>query len=73
MNYGALGSIIGHEWMHGFDTQGNKFNSKGNMENIWSNSTIRNFENITDCLVKQYTNHRDKQVNFLLIINVIRY
>ena len=35
-NYGATGTIIGHELIHGFDDQGRKFDDKGNLENWWS-------------------------------------
>jgi len=33
VNYGGMGSVIGHEFMHGFDDQGSKFAANGNMEN----------------------------------------
>ena len=34
-NYGAIGSIIGHEITHGFDTTGRLFDSEGNLGDDW--------------------------------------
>ena len=37
-NYGALGSIIGHEMCHGFDDDGKDYNSSGQKKNWWTRS-----------------------------------
>lgn len=36
VNYGGMGAVVGHEMTHGFDDQGSKYDSKGNMVNWWS-------------------------------------
>jgi len=35
-NYGAIGSVIGHEMGHGFDDQGSKFDGDGRLSDWWT-------------------------------------
>lgn len=42
-NYGAIGSIIGHEMTHGFDDSGRHFDKDGNMRDWWSNLDAKSF------------------------------
>lgn len=35
-NYGAVGSIIGHEMTHGYDDSGRHFDADGNMKDWWT-------------------------------------
>ena len=35
-NYGALGSIIGHEMCHGFDDEGKEYDANGEKKNWWT-------------------------------------
>ncbi|KAF9319009.1 hypothetical protein BG003_010058 [Podila horticola] len=55
-NYGAIGVIAGHEITHGFDNQGHMFDSRGKMENWWTNSTEEAFNTRASCFVNQYGN-----------------
>ena len=43
-NYGAIGSIIGHEMTHGFDDSGRHFDANGNMTDWWTADDARGFD-----------------------------
>jgi putative endopeptidase len=53
-NYGAIGSIIGHEITHGFDDEGAKFDLHGNMKNWWTDKDLKEFQSRGDCIAKQF-------------------
>lgn len=36
INYGAIGSVIGHEISHGFDDQGRRYDGAGNLNDWWA-------------------------------------
>ncbi len=54
MNYGAIGSIIGHEFSHGFDDQGRKFDGTGLLRNWWSDEDAKRYKARSNILVDQY-------------------
>jgi len=54
INYGSIGVVIGHEFVHGFDDQGSKYDEKGNLNDWWTNTDREKFENKTKVLVKQF-------------------
>ncbi|MFI5734182.1 M13 family metallopeptidase [Kribbella sp. NPDC051587] len=53
-NYGAIGAVIGHEIGHGFDDQGSRYDSAGNLNDWWTDEDRSAFEQRTDKLVAQY-------------------
>jgi endothelin-converting enzyme/putative endopeptidase len=55
-NYGHVGAIVGHELTHGFDDQGSQFDGYGNLSNWWTPDDKKNFDTMTDCEVKEYSN-----------------
>jgi putative endopeptidase len=57
INYGGMGAVIGHEMTHGFDDQGAKFDSQGNLENWWTAEDLKNFQQRTACIVKQFDSY----------------
>ncbi|KAL1469247.1 hypothetical protein MTO96_004957 [Rhipicephalus appendiculatus] len=66
INYGSLGSIIGHEITHGFDDEGSQYNAEGRLQDWWSNATRSTFTKKADCFVKQYGNITDRRANMTL-------
>lgn len=54
-NFGAIGSVIGHELTHGFDSQGRNYDGNGNLVSWWTNATAREFDQRAKCLVDQYS------------------
>jgi putative endopeptidase len=55
-NYGHVGAIVGHELTHGFDDQGRQFDGNGNLAEWWTPEDAKQFEQKTDCEVKEYGN-----------------
>ena len=53
-NYGAIGSVIGHEISHTFDTEGSAFDSKGRVRNWWTPADLEHFDKETARLAAQY-------------------
>jgi endothelin-converting enzyme/putative endopeptidase len=54
VNYGAIGSVIGHEISHTFDAEGSAFDSKGRVRNWWTPEDHAHFEQQAEKLEKQY-------------------
>jgi len=57
-NYGAAGSIIGHEISHAFDDQGSLYDKFGNMNNWWKAADRQAFARLTSRLVVQYRRYQ---------------
>lgn len=53
INYGAIGGVIGHELLHGFDDQGSKFDANGNYRMWWTAEDRERFDARTRKLVEQ--------------------
>lgn len=56
MNYGGIGTVIGHELTHGFDDEGSLYDFKGNLKNWWTKSDREKFDKKTKILEKQFSN-----------------
>jgi len=57
VNYGAIGAVIGHEIMHGFDDQGRKFDQNGAVRDWWTKEDATRFKALTAELGKQYSSY----------------
>lgn len=54
VNYGGIGTVIGHELTHGFDDQGSKFDEEGNLSGWWTDEDGKQFTQRADILVRQF-------------------
>jgi putative endopeptidase len=57
LNYGGIGTVIGHEITHAFDDQGSKFDGKGNRKTWWTTEDRKRFEAKARVLVKQFNEY----------------
>ena len=55
VNYGAIGTVIGHEISHGFDDEGSQYDGDGNLRDWWTAQDKANFAAKTKALVAQYS------------------
>jgi len=55
VNYGAAGTVIGHETIHGFDDQGRKFDDHGDLRDWWTAADAQAYEKRGDCIADEYT------------------
>ncbi len=54
-NYGAIGVVIGHELTHGFDDQGRQYDEQGNLNDWWTETDAKNFDNNKQALVDAFS------------------
>jgi putative endopeptidase len=54
VNYGGIGSVIGHEISHGFDDRGSQFDADGNLHDWFTKADHDKFAEKTKALVAQY-------------------
>jgi predicted metalloendopeptidase len=53
-NYGSAGATIGHEISHGFDDQGSRYDSDGNLRDWWTPEDHAKFKAKTELVIKEY-------------------
>jgi putative endopeptidase len=53
LNYGAIGAVIGHELMHGFDDSGSRFDAEGRLRMWWTADDRKAFDARAQKLVDQ--------------------
>lgn len=58
VNYGAIGTVIGHEMTHGFDDQGRQYDKDGNLKDWWTKDDAESFTKQTTVLVDQYNDYK---------------
>jgi putative endopeptidase len=57
INYGGIGAVIGHEFSHGFDDQGSKFDWDGNLNSWWTEDDREKFDELAQKLGEQYDSY----------------
>ncbi len=55
VNYGAIGMVVGHEIIHGFDDQGRKFDAHGNLRDWWTAEDGKKYDERGKCISDEYT------------------
>jgi endothelin-converting enzyme/putative endopeptidase len=55
VNFGGIGSVIGHELTHGFDDQGRKYDAQGNLRDWWTAEDAKGFEERAACIADEYS------------------
>jgi putative endopeptidase len=58
VNYGAIGSVIGHEISHSFDDQGAQFDAQGRLRDWWTKQDMEHFKKAADKLVAQFNTYK---------------
>ncbi|HEV2817872.1 MAG TPA: M13 family metallopeptidase [Allosphingosinicella sp.] len=56
-NYGAIGSVIGHEISHSFDNLGSGFDAEGRLRNWWTPEDLAHFREAGQALIRQYNGY----------------
>ena len=57
VNYGGIGSVIGHEMSHGFDDQGAKYDERGVLRSWWRTEDETAFKALGDKVAAQYAQY----------------
>ncbi|KAL3865324.1 hypothetical protein ACJMK2_006924 [Sinanodonta woodiana] len=57
VNFGAIGSIIGHEITHAFDILGRQYDGIGRLMDWWDPTTLEQFNVTTQCMREQYNSY----------------
>lgn len=57
VNFGAIGAVIGHEFSHGFDDQGRKFDGDGRLRDWWTAQDEAAYRARAERLVAQYSSY----------------
>lgn len=65
VNYGGIGAVIGHEFSHGFDDKGSKYDGNGNLRMWWTQEDRDAFEKRAEGLVEQYNEYEPVEGNFV--------
>jgi endothelin-converting enzyme/putative endopeptidase len=57
VNLGGIGTYVGHELSHQFDSVGRRFDSNGNVRDWWTAEDAKLFQQKTKCVSDQYSEY----------------
>jgi predicted metalloendopeptidase len=57
VNFGAIGSVMGHELTHAFDDEGRKFDGYGRLRDWWAPTVVDAFDKETKCVEDQFSGY----------------
>ncbi|KAL1469241.1 hypothetical protein MTO96_004951 [Rhipicephalus appendiculatus] len=66
INFGAIGTVVGHEMTHGFDDTGSQFDADGALKQWWTNETRAKFMEKAKCFEYEYGSIKDVEANMTL-------
>ena len=55
INYGGIGTVIGHEITHGFDNNGRSHDANGNLNDWWTKNDEEKFNELAEVVGKEYS------------------
>lgn len=58
MNFGSIGSVIGHEISHGYDNSGRHYDGNGELSDWWTPQDAHIFNAKSHMLINQFNNHK---------------
>ena len=58
VNYGGIGTVIGHEITHGFDDTGSRFDAEGALRDWWTEDDRTEFERRANVIVEQFNGYQ---------------
>lgn len=65
VNYGAIGAVIGHEIIHGFDDQGRKIDAEGAVRDWWTPEDAARFDAAARAFGAQYATYEAAPGSFI--------
>ena len=65
VNYGAIGAVIGHEIIHGFDDQGRKIDAEGAVRDWWTPEDAARFDAAAKAFGAQYATYEAAPGSFI--------
>ena len=54
LNYGGIGTVIGHEMTHGFDDSGRQYDAEGNLKDWWAPEDAQKYKVQAERIIAQY-------------------